>query len=110
VLHRESLICGNSLGKYTVTGFSTRRSPLDQQFAMHTVALQIEDGKISDARITLKNVLCNINVKHRNVVPQGLDASHSDQIAALTSRKELRALRRRLLLRVRKAWTLAYYY
>ena len=35
VLHHESLICGNSLGKYTVTGFSTRRSPLDQQFAMH---------------------------------------------------------------------------
>jgi hypothetical protein len=35
VLHRESLICSNSPGKYTVTGFSTRRSPLDQQFAMH---------------------------------------------------------------------------
>jgi len=37
VLHRESLICSNSLGKYTVTGFSTRRLPLDQQFATHTL-------------------------------------------------------------------------
>jgi hypothetical protein len=36
VLHRESQICSNSPGKYTVTGFSTRRSPLDQQFARDT--------------------------------------------------------------------------
>jgi hypothetical protein len=33
VLHRESQICSNSPGKYTVTGFSTHPSPLDQQFA-----------------------------------------------------------------------------
>jgi hypothetical protein len=51
------------------------------------VVLQIEDGKIADAAIALKNVLCNIKVKHRNVLSRGMDASHSDQITALTSRK-----------------------
>ena len=51
------------------------------------VVLQIEDGKIADATVVRTIVLCHIKVKHRNVLPRGMDASHSDQITALTSRK-----------------------
>jgi hypothetical protein len=37
VLHPDSPICSNSPGKYTVTGCSTHRPPLDQQFATDTL-------------------------------------------------------------------------
>jgi hypothetical protein len=37
-LYLQSLICSNSPGKLTVTACSTHQSPLDQQFAMDTLA------------------------------------------------------------------------